>query len=65
MNELSKLIVEKGRFAQWLGLIMCGTIAGVGGAQGWLNGAEVKGIVTLGVLLAGGVELAKIVGKTE
>lgn len=65
MNELWKLIVEKGRFAQWMGLIICGVVATWGGAGGWLNGIEVVRVVTLGVLLAGGVELAKIVGKAE
>lgn len=65
MNELLKLIVEKGRFAQWLGIVICGVIAGLGGVQGWLVGDEIIKVVGYGIMLAGGVELAKLVKGNE
>ena len=60
MDGLFKVIVEKGRFAQWLGLIICGVVAYFGGSGGWLSGEEVVRVVMYGVGLAGGVELMKL-----
>jgi len=60
-----RLIIEKGRIAQYLGLTMCGVVASLGGSSGWIDGGQVVQIVLAGVMLAGGVEIAKIVGKVE
>ena len=61
MNSLLQLIIEKGRFAQWLGLLICGAVSLCGGMQGWLTGEEVIKVVMYGVGLAGGVELMKLI----
>lgn len=60
MNSIWGTIIEKGRFAQWLGLIICGAVALSGGIGGWLTGEEVIKVVAYGVGLAGGVELMKL-----
>lgn len=59
------LIIEKGRFAQWLGILMCGLVAIVGGSMGWLDANSVQQITLYGVSLAGGIELLKRVGRDE
>ena len=64
-NGIWRLIVEKGRFAQWLGLAMCGAVALSGGIGGWLKGDEILQIVGYGVGLAGGVELMKLLKGAE
>lgn len=60
MDSIWKVIVEKGRFAQWLGLVICGAVALCGGRWGWLDSNEILEVVKYGVFLAGGVELAKL-----
>ena len=57
--EVLKTIIEKGRFAQWLGILITGAVGIVGGLCGFLNGAEIVKIILAGVGLAGGVELMK------
>ena len=54
-----QLIVEKGRFAQWLGIVICGAVSLIGGTMGFLNGEQIIQVVGMGVGLAGGVELMK------
>jgi len=62
VKDVLKTIIEKGRFAQWLGIIVCGGIAYAGGEGGWLDSKEVVEIVSYGVMLAGGIELMKQLG---
>lgn len=64
-SELWLKIVEKGRLAQWLGILITGIVGIVGGLYGFLNGAEIVKIILAGVMLAGGVELVKRIGKSE
>ncbi len=62
MKEVIKTIIEKGRFAQWLGIVICGGIAYAGGEGGWLSSEEIVKVVGYGVGLAGGIELMKQLG---
>jgi len=65
VKEILAAIVERGRFAQWLGIIICGAVALCGGYGGWLNSGEIVKVVMYGIGLAGGVELMKLLKGTE
>lgn len=64
-NKILMVIFEKGRLAQWLGILMCITVALAGGFAGFLAGAEIIKIVYAGVGLAGGVELIRKMGNSS
>lgn len=59
MESIWSKIVDKGRLAQWLGIVIAGGVAISGGFGGFLNGEEIVRVVLAGIGLAGGVELMK------